>query len=101
MADSDDDLQELGSKLAQARHAYDEKHREKGPSSSSYGMRVGMDLVSGVAVGTGVGYALDAWLDTMPWFSLVCFCLGLAAGVRLMMETAAKAARAIEEDEKK
>lgn len=57
-------------------------------SPAGHAMRMGVDLVSGTCVGSGVGYALDRWLESLPWFLLAGFCLGLAAGVRLMMQTA-------------
>lgn len=94
-------LEELDQKLAKLKAAQEAAQHEGGPHASSYGMRAGMDLVSGVAVGTGVGYALDAWLETLPWFSLLFFLVGLAAGVKLMMETSARAARALEEEEQR
>ena len=98
---TNDPLQQLDQKITKLRQEKKRQEEGSGPSSSSYGMRAGMDLVSGVAVGTGVGYAVDAWLGTLPWFSLICFCFGLAAGIRLMMETASKAAAALEKEEKR
>ncbi|MBN8530539.1 MAG: AtpZ/AtpI family protein [Alphaproteobacteria bacterium] len=44
------------------------------------GMRVGVELVSGTAVGGFIGYSLDKWLGTMPLFFLICLILGIAAG---------------------
>lgn len=41
---------------------------------------VGMHLVSGPMVGFGVGYALDAWLDTKPVCLLIFLLIGIAAG---------------------
>jgi len=38
-------------------------------------------LVAGLAVGAGVGYGLDRWLDTSPWLLIVFFFLGAAAGM--------------------
>lgn len=70
-------------------------------SSASQGTRIGLDLVSGVVVGTASGYALDQWLQTTPLFMLICMALGTAAGVKLMMETSAKVARMLEEEHNK
>lgn len=81
-----------------------ESARKPAPSADgshrpvSYGMRIGVDLVSGVMVGTLVGYGLDYWLNTMPAFLLIGMGFGTAAGVRLMMETARKAAADSEEE---
>ena len=59
------------------------------------GFRVAVDLLAGVAVGTGMGLALDRWLGTSPWFLLVFLALGFAAGMMNMLRTvrAADAAR--------
>ena len=43
--------------------------------------RVGVELVAGVAVGAGIGYALDHWLGTGPWLMIVFFFLGAAGGM--------------------
>jgi len=32
-------------------------------------------------VGVGIGYLLDTWLDTKPWFLVGFFFVGAAAGV--------------------
>lgn len=44
--------------------------------------RVGIDLVSAVIVGFGIGYLLDYILGTKPWLMIVFFMLGSAAGIR-------------------
>ena len=31
-------------------------------------MRIGTELVSAVAVGGGIGFVIDTWLETKPWF---------------------------------
>jgi ATP synthase protein I len=38
-------------------------------------------LVAGLIGGAAIGYFLDAWLDTGPWFLVVFFFLGSAAGM--------------------
>lgn len=43
-------------------------------------MQLGIELFSAVAVGTGIGYFLDKWLETAPMFLIVFFFLGVAAG---------------------
>ncbi|WP_370511874.1 AtpZ/AtpI family protein [Telmatospirillum sp. J64-1] len=43
-------------------------------------MRIAVELVAGVLVGVGIGYALDAWLGTRPWLMVVFLFLGSAAG---------------------
>jgi len=50
-------------------------------SGYSMAIRVGAELVSALIVGVVVGLSLDHWLDTGPWFLIVFFFLGAAAGV--------------------
>jgi ATP synthase protein I len=38
-------------------------------------------LVTGLAVGAGLGWMLDAWLHTKPWLFVVFFFLGAASGI--------------------
>lgn len=47
---------------------------------------IGLHLVSGIIVGSVIGYFLDEWLGTGPWLKLVFFMLGLVAGFRNMYQ---------------
>ena len=60
-----------------------QKNRDKEPPNSalSLAFRVGIELVSAVAVGLGIGWLLDKWLDTKPWLMLVFIILGGCAGI--------------------
>jgi ATP synthase protein I len=51
------------------------------PTGMGLGMRIGAELVVSVLVGTGIGWALDAWLKTAPWLMVVFLLLGGASGV--------------------
>lgn len=93
-------LNKLEEKIHAARKQMDASTSEGSPSPASFGMRAGLDLVSGVAVGTATGYVLDRWLETLPLFMLLCMALGTAAGVKLMMETSRKASAALEKEER-
>ncbi len=44
-------------------------------------MRIGTELVSAVAVGGGIGFLIDTWLETKPWFLIGFLLLGNAAGL--------------------
>jgi ATP synthase protein I len=88
-------LKPLEEKINLARNQLDKRYRASGErSQESYGLKAGMDLVSGVAVGTGIGYGIDRWAGTLPLFMLIGLAIGVAAGVKLMMETSARASRA-------
>jgi len=82
-------LDELGERLRAAQdHRAADRRREGRLSGSAPGMsgvglafRIGVELVSALAVGVGIGMLLDWWLGTRPWFLLVFFLLGAAAGM--------------------
>ena len=50
-------------------------------SAMGLGLRVGVELVSALAVAAAVGYYLDRWLHTKPVLLAVFVLLGGAAGV--------------------
>ena len=43
--------------------------------------RLGTELVAAVAVGTIIGFILDNWFDTKPWFIITFFFIGVIAGI--------------------
>jgi ATP synthase protein I len=94
-----DDLDNLSKNISKLRRKEVRKHEPKPPGASAYGMRVGTDLVSGVAVGTAFGYGVDQFFGSLPFGMIIGMLLGLAAGIKLMMETAARAARDAEAEE--
>jgi len=54
-----------------------------GQPMSGFGLafRVGIELVAALGIGVGIGWFLDSWLGTKPWFLVVFFFLGAAAGI--------------------
>ena len=44
-------------------------------------LRIGAELVAGLAVGVAIGLGLDWWLGTKPWLMIVFFFLGAGAGI--------------------
>ena len=62
------------------------------PSPMGIGARVGVELVAALVVSVAIGWGLDRWLHTTPWFISLFVLLGGAAGVanvwRLMMPRA-------------
>ncbi|HEX2311068.1 MAG TPA: AtpZ/AtpI family protein [Vicinamibacterales bacterium] len=54
---------------------------------------VGLSFVMAVVIGAAIGYALDRWLGTSPWLFLICFFLGVAAGMRAVFHTVAATSR--------
>lgn len=49
-------------------------------SAMGLGFRVASELVAGVLVGGGMGWALDRWLGTSPAFLIVMLLVGMVAG---------------------
>ncbi len=43
--------------------------------------RVATELLAGLLIGAGIGWTIDKWLDTNPWFLILFFILGGAAGI--------------------
>ena len=43
--------------------------------------RLGTELVAAVAIGTIIGFILDNWFDTKPWFIITFFFIGVIAGI--------------------
>ena len=49
--------------------------------AASMALRAATELVAPLVVGVAIGYGLDRWLDTAPWFLVGFFALGAATGV--------------------
>ena len=43
--------------------------------------RVATELLAGLLIGAGIGWTLDKWMNTSPWFLIIFFLLGGAAGI--------------------
>jgi ATP synthase protein I len=87
----DERLRRLEKRIAAAKAA-----REGGPArghgeytQGSLAWRMVTELVAGMALGLGIGFALDWAAGTRPIFLVVFALLGFAAGVRVMLRTAA------------
>jgi ATP synthase protein I len=77
-------LDTLGAELAGARAR---RHQAPAPEPQGAGaalgqaLRLGVELVAGVAVGGFIGWALDRFLDTAPFMMVVFLGFGAAAGI--------------------
>ena len=87
-------LEDLDARLrqAQARRApgksrHGETRAEGSQSGMGIALRIGVELVAGLIVGTGVGWLLDRWLGTAPWLMILFFVLGAAAGMMNVYRT--------------
>ena len=83
----------LDKRLAEVRAARDaevvraEASRTAG-TAMGIGFRIGIELVVGVCVGTGIGYAIDRWTGHPPWAMIVGLLVGFAAGLRNVFRSA-------------
>lgn len=83
-----DDLDRLDAKLKSARDRIGETGTQELASegtSLGYGFRLSVELLAGLLVGLGMGYVIDGWLGSRPWFMLVFMILGLGAGILNVM----------------
>lgn len=89
MTDDDDKkaLEELDERLNRAREQAQDPLKQKSAKKSEKGgplglaFRVSIEIVSAVAVGVAIGWFVDDWLDTRPWFMLGFIVLGGGAGI--------------------
>ena len=90
---SADRLAALGERIRAAR-GEDARRRPtaRGPRSdlslAAIAWRMITDLLAGILVGFGLGWAVDSLLGTTPWFLIGLGLLGVAGGIRLSMRTA-------------
>lgn len=43
---------------------------------------IGLHMVSGIVVGTLIGWGIDKWLETSPWFTGIFLVIGIVAGFK-------------------
>ena len=89
-----DPLRDLGEKIKSAKRSYeDEPKVEDHQSGLQHAWRMVIELVSGLAIGFGLGYGLDIAFGTLPIFMIIFTLLGFVAGIRTMLSTAKEVQR--------
>lgn len=85
-------LEELEAKLAavKAGQAQEKAHQEEHYSQAQVAWRMVTEMVSGLGIGFGIGYGLDVLFGTTPFLMVLFTLLGIAAGINVMMRTAAE-----------
>ena len=84
-------LDALGEELAEAQGRHHKAPALAPPSQGAalgQALRLGIELVAGVAVGGFIGWALDRFLGTAPFLMVVFLGLGAAAGILNVVRTA-------------
>ena len=61
--------------LQRSLKAFQDNLRRSGPAAAASYSLIGAIILLG-----GIGYALDAWLGTSPWFLLAGLLLGITVG---------------------
>ena len=86
-----DRLKALEERLDRLKGQGDAKpHTEEHYSQAQHAWRMVVELVAGLGIGFGIGYGLDVVLGTLPVMMMIFTLLGLAAGIKTMMRTAAE-----------
>jgi ATP synthase protein I len=97
MSDPDDleRLRALDARLAKLKQAQAPQPNgvAEGHRMAQHAWRMVTELVAGLLIGFGIGYGLDKVFGTLPLFLVVFILLGLVAGIRVMMRTAAEIQR--------
>ena len=91
MSDNDPDarrLADLEGRLRKARGNREVHPEDSSPSKLGLAFRLVTELLAGVIVGGGIGWALDRVFGTSPLLLIVMFLLGVAAGMRNVIRTA-------------
>ena len=96
-----EDLRSLETRLeaARKRHTGGQRKPRRPVDSSGVaaGFRVAIDLISGLALGVGIGLVLDWWLGTSPWLLILFFFVGSGAALMNVIRTA----KSLEADRKR
>ena len=89
-----DPLRDLGAKIESAKQNSVNKPKvEDHHSGLQHAWRMVIELVSGLAIGFGLGYGLDIAFGTLPIFMIIFTLLGFVAGIRTMLSTAKEVQR--------
>jgi ATP synthase protein I len=84
-----DDLSARLNKARQASPNLADKGTDIQPENTgiAQAFRIGVDMLSALVVGTVMGWYLDHWLGTKPWFLILFIFLGGAAGIMNVYRT--------------
>ncbi len=94
--DRSDRLRKLDRRLAEARQRRAPKPRAAPGgkwAGAELAWRMVIELVAGIAIGAGMGWGLDGLFGSKPAFLILFTLLGFAAGVRVMLQSAASERR--------
>ena len=84
-------LKEISARLKIAKKNIDDSTEIKRISNVSYlgnAFIMSTELVAAVVVGSIIGFILDEWFDTKPWFIIIFFFIGVTAGILNVIRSA-------------
>lgn len=84
-------LKELDARIKAAKGEEDEtKTGDEAYNQASFAWQMVIELTVGLIIGFGIGYGLDSLFGTKPIFMVLFILLGFAAGMKVMLATAAQ-----------
>ena len=84
-------FEDLKTRLKIAKSKIDKKsinNNNKSSSSLGIAMKLSTEMVAAVVVGTIIGFILDTWFDSKPWFIIIFFFVGVVAGITNVIRSA-------------
>ncbi|MHA6267267.1 AtpZ/AtpI family protein [uncultured Aliiroseovarius sp.] len=91
-------LRELEMRLKQAKgEVKEDDTSDAAYNQASFAWQMVIELTVGLLIGFGIGYGLDALFGTKPIFMVLFIMLGFAAGMKVMLSTAAQMQKKAEE----
>lgn len=84
-------LKDLESRLSKAKKSFEEKQRPPkagGGKAISVALQMSIEFVLAIVISSGIGWVIDKWLGSMPWFLIIFFCIGSAAGIKNIFRAA-------------
>ena len=84
-------FEDLKTRLRIAKSKIDKKsinNNNKSSSSLGIAMKLSTEMVAAVVVGTIIGFILDTWFDSKPWFIIIFFFVGVVAGIKNVIRSA-------------
>lgn len=90
---------ELEAKLSArpVRASADEGRREPkgGMAGFAQALKLSSEFIAGIAVGAGIGWAIDRFAGTSPWGLIIFLMLGFAAGVLNVLRSVGRVAPSV------
>ena len=78
------DLEDLKTRLKIAKSKLQKDETENTDKKGIFlgnAFKLGTELIAAVIVGTIIGFILDNWFGTKPWFIITFFFIGVIAGI--------------------